>query len=188
MLDENQPPSGGFTGKPLIRYFSDQLKWIGFRYGAPIYRGTADFSIDDVWSCVRAGTGEEAKTFLFTTKIERQVIRLHVTSIRGYALMGDEGFLGDLFGDNPGRAEDCFVLEGLLETVTPDGSDYEFTMSDAFDRSEPTFSTGRVPRTDEDRYLKALAVVMCGQAGRVVDCIIQRLPSRHDQILFIPPL
>lgn len=177
------------TGKPLDRYYSDQLKWLGFRYGAPIYRASGDFTIDQALASLRAGTGDKAKEMRFTTKIEQETIRLHVTAVRSYALIGGEGFLGDLFGDNRGSADDCFILEGLLWVSVPDGSGSDFATADTYDTYERESSMRRATQADEDnRYLKGLAVIRCDhRTGQVINAVIQRVPSPADQMLFIPP-
>jgi hypothetical protein len=187
MNEKFVPASGPVTDKSLMRWYSDQLKYIGFRYGSPIYRATGNFKIEDVFHTVRAGIGEAAETVTLTTRLEDEDIHLHVTSIRAYALTGDEEFLNDLFGLHRGQAQNCFVLEGLLREPSESIDPGPFLTSDSYGPDERGYQPDRVPREDEDLYLKGLAVIMCDEDGWVIDSVIQRLPSPADQVLAIPP-
>jgi hypothetical protein len=187
----------GLTGKRLVRVLSDCLKWIGFRYGAPIYRAEANFTFADVQRALfPESPGYDQAKLSFTTKVGREEIRFHVTKIRGYAFTGDSDFLGDLFpAPHSVGEDDCFVVEGLLlvpdsdKAMPPDS--YTFAVAEAYDNPGDLRGSAdrtRVPSEPEDAYLKVIAVIACDrEQGRVVSAVVQKLPSPADQILQIPP-
>jgi len=187
MSDEQPQP--GHPDKPFVRLCSDLLKSIGFRWGAPLYRATASFTIDEVLRGLRAGHGPTAE-LLFTTTVEQEKIRLSTTAIRAYALTHDADFLGNLFGDMRPSEENCFVIEGLSVVLVPEspvGPTNDFATAAAYDHDDlrDLPPGGGV---EEQGYLKVMAVVACDRDGHVVGAVVQQLPSPADQILYVPPL
>jgi hypothetical protein len=178
-------------GRRLVRVLSDCLKWLGFRHGAPIYRAKANFTFSDLKEAQFAGGDYDKAKVTLTTEPEHAVIGMYVNGTCKYEFFGDEEFLADLFGglSHPDSldADFCYVVEGLLlELPDPDGR--VFATSGAYDSGESTYDPTRVPPTDEDMYLKVLAVVAFDKTGEAISAVVQRIPSPADQILYIPAL
>jgi hypothetical protein len=173
------------SDKWYVRATSNALKAVGFRYGAPLYRAEADFTIDQAFQGLRRGLRHHSSVKLnFETRGERASIQMHLTAIRACDLTCSRQFVQSLFPEYP-WLDWCFMLEGLL--VTPvDGDD--FATSEAYDPGESPSLDEAGLLDDEDFYLKVLAVVACDHEGRVLDAIVQKVPSPADELLYIPQL
>jgi hypothetical protein len=173
--DRNEGP---LSGTPLLRYYTRELRRLGFRYGTPIYRATADFTVDDLKTALF-----EAGTVAFQP-VGSFEIRTHVTGIRNYNLTQNTGF-GDLFADfDHARTGRCWMVEGFLAVPHPDPEiEFDFAQGDT---AEPEY-VAHDPQEDDELYVHVLAIVAVAEDGHVISAVVQRLPCVGDQLLHIPP-
>jgi len=180
------------TGVALERAISEELKWLGFRYGAPIYRAVPRFTFDDL---TQALFNREKVELSFWAKLAEEEIRVHVTRIQTYDMVHNEDLVGNLFprpmfhfGDR-----DIWVLDGLLLVPNPCEPGTEMIATAAAygsDLEDPAFihnDSSRVPVRPEDHLLKVLAVVGFDDQGENSNALVQRVPSPADQLLAVPP-
>jgi hypothetical protein len=155
--------SGPLSGMPLLRFWSRELRWLGFCYGSPIHRATATFSFEDLKTAL---FDEEALTF--TTTVERMSIRVYVTAVRECQVTQKEEFIrNDVF--EHGAEERYWIVEGLLSVYHP-VVDYAFAMADTREQEY----NPRDRQEEEDMHVKVLAVVGFSADGQFAGAIVQR--------------
>jgi hypothetical protein len=192
----NEEASGGrqqlpLTGVALERAISEELKWLGFRSGAPIYRAEPQFTFDDL---KQALFNREKAKLSFWAKLPAEEIRVHVAGIQCFEEICSSDVCGDMFPYPTYRlhADDLWIIDGVLLVQDPGNpGSYIPAMSSAYAHDDPAFShndSSRVPVEPADAYLKVLAVVGFDDQRKSGNAIVQRVPSPAGQLIAVPPL
>ena len=174
------------SDKQYARFVSASLKAFGFRHGAPLHRATADFTIDQVFQGLRPGRDEDSPNLTFHLRTGDAAITMRAMKVRNLRLDGLTALLIEMFGERwlVGGDENCLVIEGSLY----DADREDFVAADAYDRGEPDHYPWPLALPDPDFHIAVVAVVSFSRDGRVLDAIVQRVPSPADEILTIPPM
>jgi hypothetical protein len=173
------------------RHFSDQLKFFGFRYGAPIHRGTPRFSRSQMLAALGARDEHLEKPenkITFDVDGDGSPITVIIDGVRSVEASHSEELIGDLFDDH----RQAFVVDGLFSHPDPDDADDTGIVQVAaygpeHGGSRP-YDDDRIPHYDLDRFQRVAAIVTFESDGRPVGALVQLVPSPADEILRLPPL
>jgi hypothetical protein len=165
------------SDKQFARFVSTSLKQFGFRHGAPIHRATADLTLDQMLNAL-----SHNETATFRPRNGEEPVTVTVESVRSLGLRTVVYMLDDVPGFKTGSSPRIFVIEGSL------WNGEAAHRAAAYDRGESEHYPWPLAMEDPDFYLTVVALVSFGDDGQVLDVIVQRVPSRADEILTIPPM
>jgi hypothetical protein len=175
-------------GHALLRYWSRELRDLGFQDGAPIERAGGEFTLDDLKAVVFDNGPESAVTFV--TAVDGLDIRVAVTTVRkAHDLPMRSTIIRDIFFDDVSddfidgfNDNRCWIIGGYLEVPHP-SLEYMIAVAESWPSGEQPFDD----RDGEEQHRRVLAVVAFGKDGRLLSAIVQTA-CRADHLLRLPPL
>ena len=185
------------TAAMVAYYRSCILKQVGFVPHAAVQRAVPDFTKDDLKRAVfdeprlRANDGDRGHLD-FTIREDGRLIKIDVSGLRPWMINYRDDAPYTLFdlksrglSYNTGHPENIFVVEGYLYH-----EELEVDMAALVKVLGIEHADGRAlhlePVSDDDMYLKVLAVVLFDHEGNPVDSLVQVLPSQVDQVVHLP--